>query len=208
MWRWWCAKLRLWINNGTIEGKQCLSVWLAGREKSMCGRQDERRDRGGIKLAWLYEGAAAAGTGREGASKGDGVRREGGRAEEKWWCLFEEALGSDSVWPWWTTLKLPFRVERLDRSLRSTTRNNSSTLPAKPRLSLAVWIWCIEQVYWYLTGILASCFAPAKMTYSPLCLSNKYDILSSIKCIFVYIFLKEYPGCFCQYNEREFELPV
>ncbi len=49
----------------------------------MCGRQDERRDRGGIKLAWLYEGAAAAGTGREGASKGDGVRREGGRAEEK-----------------------------------------------------------------------------------------------------------------------------
>lgn len=48
----------------------------------MCGRQDERRDRGGIKLAWLNEGAAAAGAGR-GASKGDGERREGERAEEK-----------------------------------------------------------------------------------------------------------------------------
>lgn len=105
----------------------------------MCGRQDERRYRGGIKLAWLYEGAAAAGAGREGVSKGDGVRREGVRAEEKSWYLFEEALGSDSFWPWWTTLKLPFRV-RLDKTLKSTTRNNSSTLPAKPRLSLAVWI--------------------------------------------------------------------
>lgn len=106
----------------------------------MCGRQDERRYRGGIKLAWLYEGAAAAGAGREGVSKGDGVRREGVRAEEKSWYLFEEALGSDSFWPWWTTLKLPFRIERLDRVFTSTTRNNSSTLPAKPRLSLAVWI--------------------------------------------------------------------